>query len=301
MIRSSPTAVLRTFAQAYREAGLTGKTDFVCSARSEDVLRSREDLPALAAAGCRRVALGLENGAQTALDRYAKQLTVAQNYEGVRALQQAGISVFPEMIMFDLWTTLEELTASVRMLADLRLVDRLEPDTLVRCLLVTPGLPLAGTLEEHDVPRTLHDTMLRWDFLEPAVGTVLRGMLDTYRAIMPELSWARLRLRVAGQVLAERQAQPVVDPWELDRQLSMAPVTLLEQLIACGGQPAEAKRMGRRCGREVTALAKQVRTLERQAGLPPHRGDIPPEAYSHYYSRIAGWLGADEYCDWVTG
>ncbi len=54
---------LRAFTAAYLEAGLAGRADFVCSARSEDVLRAANLLPALAAAGCRRVALGLESGA----------------------------------------------------------------------------------------------------------------------------------------------------------------------------------------------------------------------------------------------
>lgn len=92
---------------------------FYIECRVNDVERALFLL--LKKAGLRKVFLGIESGAQSALDRYNKGTTVEMNKEALRILKEISINVDPGFIMFDPNTTLKELKQNLRFIKETNL------------------------------------------------------------------------------------------------------------------------------------------------------------------------------------
>ncbi|MFC2172015.1 B12-binding domain-containing radical SAM protein [Acidobacteriota bacterium] len=103
-----------SIAQGMVERGLKAAIRF--NARSDQILRAEEHLPALAECGLREVELGIENGSQPALDRYAKGLKVETNVKALQVLEKHGIRVDVDYILFDPHTTLAEIEENLEFL-----------------------------------------------------------------------------------------------------------------------------------------------------------------------------------------
>ncbi len=63
--------------------------------------------------GLRKVLIGIESWNQTFLDRYSKETTVSQNDEAINILTKLGIKYEPGFIMFEPYTTLEDLKNNI--------------------------------------------------------------------------------------------------------------------------------------------------------------------------------------------
>lgn len=97
---------------AMREAGLELSFEVTCRA---DTLR-RDTLLCLKEAGLSGVYLGLDSGSQAALDRFQKDITVQRNIEAVALLRELDIAVDFGFIMFDPWTTIEDVRQNLEFL-----------------------------------------------------------------------------------------------------------------------------------------------------------------------------------------
>ena len=80
---------------------------FAIACRADDVVEERFRL--LKEAGLVVVEIGIESGAQTALDRWSKHISVEQNYRALEILDRLGLTANPGMILFDAHTTIGEL------------------------------------------------------------------------------------------------------------------------------------------------------------------------------------------------
>jgi len=122
---------------------------FECRADEAD----KDMLKRLMEAGLDAVFLGLESGSQSQLDRFGKRTTVEQNRQAIEAVTELGLKMDVGFIMFDPYTTMEELEENMRFVREnklsvpmirlqlfpgLRLVDRLREDGL----LIERGLDL---------------------------------------------------------------------------------------------------------------------------------------------------------------
>ena len=90
--------------QEYRP-GIT----FSFSTRVNQLVRGKKLLPELRRLGLRAVELGVESGSEAALLRFTKDTTPQQNEEALRLLQENGLQLFLDFIMFDAEAGLEDL------------------------------------------------------------------------------------------------------------------------------------------------------------------------------------------------
>ena len=94
-------------------------------------------------AGLCKVFLGVESGSQAVLDRFQKDVTVAENLAALKILSDLDIFVAMGFIMFDDQTTFDDLTANMQFLQQVKTVTgrpylaKVDPASKV--------LPLAGT------------------------------------------------------------------------------------------------------------------------------------------------------------
>jgi anaerobic magnesium-protoporphyrin IX monomethyl ester cyclase len=116
---------------------------WTCNARAEFI--SPERASQMAAAGCKKVFLGVESLNQASLDYYKKATTVEMNESAVRALDEVGIGVICGYIIGAPHDTLESSLAEIdRMLA--------LPIFFLSTAILTPDI---GTLEFHRARRTI--------------------------------------------------------------------------------------------------------------------------------------------------
>jgi radical SAM superfamily enzyme YgiQ (UPF0313 family) len=88
---------------------------------------------------CASLEIGLESGSNSVLSRYGKKTTVEQNLDAIRILRRHGIEIEVDFIMYDPWTTLDELRESRRFLDEADLVGYWPADLLFNPLKLYPG------------------------------------------------------------------------------------------------------------------------------------------------------------------
>jgi len=175
-----------------------------------------ETLLLLKEAGLKRVFLGLESGVQRALDTYDKGVTVEDNRRALGTLDKMGIDVTLGFIMFDPFTTFEEVCANTEFLKS-----AIGPWPEVRRVVAQPmnvlqvydGTPLAARLRQDGLLLDDGDPyppFHRYRFIDPRVR-VLVGIVGLIRRLglplrdgLTSLSWS-LRRRTQG-------TPPVVNP-----------------------------------------------------------------------------------------
>lgn len=121
-------------------AGLELSFEITCRADSID----RETMLCLKEAGLGGVYLGLDSGSQAALDRFQKDIKVEQNLEAVKLLRELDIPVDFGFIMYDPWTTPEDVRANSAFLDELVLLGvPVHPAVHTSKLKFYPGTPIA--------------------------------------------------------------------------------------------------------------------------------------------------------------
>jgi hypothetical protein len=157
-------------------------------------LVERSLLEALRAAGLRSLFMGIEAIAPRAQAVFGKRLSALDTERALAITAELDIVVHAGYIMFDPYTDLDEIAAS---LAFLRGVGQANPYSLTNALHVAPGTAL--------LPKLQRDGMVRGDpisgfsarFRDEAVARLHTMVLLCVRAVFP--SWYRLvRLRAAA-------------------------------------------------------------------------------------------------------
>lgn len=139
-------------------------------------LKMKEDVPALVKSGLRMVELGIESGSQRQLQVLNKEVTVAENLEAVNLLQENGLQIGLDYIMFYPEQTIMELRENLDFLDQAGLLLERSWDHYLNTLELYPGTPLRDIyaqrlgLQLH--PDELPDpTRL---FFDPAVANIHR-------------------------------------------------------------------------------------------------------------------------------
>ncbi|MBA1334660.1 MAG: hypothetical protein HPY66_2564 [Firmicutes bacterium] len=106
----------KEFARVVTERGLNIEYSIEC--RADDV--DREVFECLKESGLARVYLGVESGSQPQLDRYRKDISVEDNLEALKLLSELGIFVQMGFIMFDPYTTVDDIVSNQEFLAKVK-------------------------------------------------------------------------------------------------------------------------------------------------------------------------------------
>ncbi|MCR3922246.1 MAG: radical SAM protein, partial [Firmicutes bacterium] len=129
-------------------------------------------------AGLRKVFLGVESGSQTVLDRFQKDVTVADNLKALEILSQLDLFVAMGFIMFDYQTSFAELTENMQFLQKVREVTgqaylgEVDP--------VSKIIPFAGTKVEAELKRDQryrgNSLAFSYKLADPLVEGIYKGL-----------------------------------------------------------------------------------------------------------------------------
>jgi radical SAM superfamily enzyme YgiQ (UPF0313 family) len=123
-------------------------------------------------AGVDSVILAIDNFSQPVLDRYRKFTTTEQNLRSIQILQSLDIDAYLGIIMFDPWTTLEELAENFKTMQDL---PYLRPWQILSKLEVYKGSPITEQLEK--------EGLLRWEGYAGKYEFLDARILGVYQAL----------------------------------------------------------------------------------------------------------------------
>jgi radical SAM superfamily enzyme YgiQ (UPF0313 family) len=179
---------------------------FSFSTRVNQLLHGRSALPELVANGLRAVELGIESGSDSALLRFTKDVTSAQNEQAIALLREHGVQLFLDFIMFDAEATLDDVAANLAFL------ERNGLDTYVPWdHLFSYMTPYLGTAIRDHYERTL-GIQLQVDELPDPQNLLLD---PTVRQIFNEF-W-RLRTFIPRLAEAVQQLERrLTDPWSIE-------------------------------------------------------------------------------------
>lgn len=100
---------------------------------------SMDVIKTLKLAGLQKVLIGFESGSEAVLKRYHKGLSVVDNLNAVNILKHAGVGVDPGFIMFDPWTSFEELQENLVFIEQSQINRCRSQYPLFRSLSILPG------------------------------------------------------------------------------------------------------------------------------------------------------------------
>ncbi len=193
---------------------------FDFTAKVEHLLRHRDRLPDLAAAGCAFIVTAAESLSDVVLEKLDKGHTRADLETVLGAVRAAGITLRPSWLPFTPWTTLDDYLELVQWLDDRELVGCVEPVQLAIRLLVPPGSALLA---------------------RPDIGPYLRGLdaeAFTWRWEHPDLRMERLH-RTASEIV--HWANHVRE----DPAKTFARVREAAQALAAGADPGASRAAAR--------------------------------------------------------
>ena len=162
---------------------------FAVNSRTDSV--TEELFSELKEVGLCSVFLGIESGVQETLDFYRKRVTVDRQKQAVQILHDLGISMRIGWIMYNPYSTLEQLYQNIAFLEEIGYFTLLKqyryPLSLKGSLSAYPGTPVLRTLQKNgDIP--LHRTeYLDWkyEFRESRIPLLQSLLQEWVKAIEP--------------------------------------------------------------------------------------------------------------------
>lgn len=141
----------------------------------------------LRTAGMTTVYLGIESGVQAALDRWDKRTTVEENYRALDLCASLGLTVEAGFMMYDPYTTLEEISENLEFL---RRTEAFDFPSLLARMEVRPGMPMEAQLRsEGRLSGNYRDS--RYSMIDPRAEVVHTGACR----ILEPLAMVYLHLR----------------------------------------------------------------------------------------------------------
>jgi radical SAM superfamily enzyme YgiQ (UPF0313 family) len=168
---------------------------FALACRADDVEIDRFRL--LKEAGLIHVEIGIESGAQSALNRWTKGISVGKNYRALEILDQLGIDITAGFIMFDAHTTLDELEQNrvlLRRCSAFKNMSCILESRLASRIIPYPGTPIRKRYHNEHL---LHSEELRLDefddytFCDQTIQNLYKIMdlWETKSAPVRQLCW----------------------------------------------------------------------------------------------------------------
>lgn len=262
----------KTHAERVAEALIERNVDltFLVSVQPRDI--EYESCALLKQAGMNSVILATDNFSQTVLDRYKKFTSVKQNIDSVKILESLDIDVYLGLILFDPWTTLDELKENLLVLRDL---PYLRPWQILSKLEVYHGSPI--TLELDHLGLLYKDGFnYRYNYLDDRIQGVylaIESVMKTLNPSMMELDsfrWGNLdysdenlwvlenRPEELKQINADFNRQALdMGLTILDRQ-SQLKDALLPLILADEKMIREAEILNEQTLREIKSLKREM-------------------------------------------
>lgn len=127
---------------------LCGETINFCFATRTDIIvrHGMDALHFLKNNGCFSIELGVENGCDEVLSRMGKRNTSERNLMAIKMLNNAGIHIGVDYILFDPWTSLDEIRINIEFLKQSGLWGYFPPLLYVR-MLPYPGTKLCSMMK----------------------------------------------------------------------------------------------------------------------------------------------------------
>jgi anaerobic magnesium-protoporphyrin IX monomethyl ester cyclase len=149
--------------------GITFRIECRADEVDEDILKPLKE------AGLNHVYLGVESGVQRALDTFNKRLTVEQNKKAIELVRSLDIDLRCGFIMFDPYTTVEEIQENVAFARETGMDKDAANSTfaLITALNIFHGTPLEEKLRQ-DGLLIDKDFDLRYRFKQPIAGMLFK-------------------------------------------------------------------------------------------------------------------------------
>jgi anaerobic magnesium-protoporphyrin IX monomethyl ester cyclase len=174
----------KTHAERVAEALIRKNLDLsiLLSVQPRDI--TYEIFTILKKAGVDSVILAVDNFAQPVLNRYRKMTTVKQNLDSIQVMKDLGIDAYLGIIMFDPWTSLEELIDNFETIQD---IPFLRPWQILSKLEVYHGSPITVELEQKGLLKW-EGYSARYQFIDSHIQGVYLAIETIMKALHPSLS-----------------------------------------------------------------------------------------------------------------
>ena len=169
-------------AQAIIECGLD--IDLLISVQPFDV--EHKVFKLLKKAGLASVILAVDNFSQPVLDRYCKMTAVHQNLRSIEILSALDIDAYLGIIMFDPWTTLQELENNFKIISTAT-ISYLRPWQITCKLDAYYGGALTNKMLDEGILQRKGFTA-QYDFIDPKVQSVHLALLKLIANCQPVVS-----------------------------------------------------------------------------------------------------------------
>lgn len=158
-------------------------------------------------AGLRSLFVGFESGVDRALKTFNKKVTVEQNKKAVEIIKKVGIKCYPGFIMFDPWTTLEEIRQNLEFIEYVEESSSLIAiDDLMGSLQPFTGTPIKEKLKKEG----------RLIYQEPPSYKMLKyDMIPSYVIADPKAE----ALKQAVKYIRNSLKRPLFDSWSAYKRL----------------------------------------------------------------------------------
>ena len=174
----------KTHAQRVAEALIERDLDvaILLSVQPRDV--EYELFALLKRAGIDSLILAVDNFSQVVLDRYQKLTSVEQNLRSIEVAKSLGMDVYLGIIMFDPWTSLDELAENLEILQD---IPFLRPWQVLSKLEFYKGSPITAQADQQEL-LTWNGYSASYDFLDPCIESVYTGTESIMKILHPCMS-----------------------------------------------------------------------------------------------------------------
>lgn len=235
---------------------------------------TQEDFSILKQAGVDSVILAVDNFSQPVLDRYRKMTSVQQNLQSIEILKRLGIDAYLGIIMFDPWTTLEELHQNFEIMQSLPF---LRPWQSLSRLETYHGSPITCELEKQNQLEQ-HGYSTRYEYFDPKIQGVYDGIEIIMKIVHPCLSeldgfrWGNLYYSEADQIILKTFHDDLdVINNDLNRELlggfcmeilrrqQNSPEPLTGEILADEKMQSEAEQLNRKTVWEITKLRQNAK------------------------------------------
>ncbi len=281
------------------------KVTWSASATADWICRYADVVREIGGLNCLSLEVGIENGSAANLARYKKGATVDHNEATVHILEDAGIELDLDFVLFDPETTLQDLQENLKFLGRLSLLDYFPAEHFFNALKLYPGteareaymhrMPLAEKFMDHELVPPFDDAR---------VGVIYEHMTEFESQVMPRLKEQVRTIDRIGRAALEapttnERGTLLQDAFVHGIRLRFAPARIVGALTAnehwtsLAGLPqslraASAYEIGRAQSESLLATGEQLlAALNHGRGLKLNNGERSTERF---------WRNADVRC-----
>lgn len=235
--------------------------------------------------GLKSLFVGFESGVDRALKTFNKGITADQNRKAVDLIKKVGIKCFPGFIMFDPYTTLDEVKQNLEFVEYAeRDSDLIKIDDLLGSLQPFTGTSIKEKLEEEDrifypdSPLLKMDVIPTYEIMDPQTATLKkalknvrnslrRPMFDEFNLLkreVPDEEWEEFK------PFADRFEKAVRDMRDFEKRFFRECIGFIEKTP--GIKPEESGKAERLAEGEINGLNREIEGINTE--IRKRRADV---------------------------